>query len=165
MVTQTMTKVWRDLVQDKARHFRHNTRVARRDSKRQLNNMPDDTKTVKLPPIGATFRGPGPGRYQLPTTCSYLAHDFSKRRNPAYSFGTPHKHALTNECSPGPQYLPNAGITRNGMEGNPKYSLGGSDKSTVRTIFKTPGPGKLIFLCFFWVEFGVSARGCEGFLA
>lgn len=104
--------------------------------------MPDESNSVKLPPIGATFRGPGPGRYMLPTTCSFSTHDLTKRRNPAFSFGSYHKHALTNECSPGPSYLPNSRVTRNGLEGNPKYSLGGTDKSTIKTIFKTPGPGK-----------------------
>lgn len=111
----------------------------------ELIRMPDDTQNVKLPPIGASFRGPGPGRYQLPTTCSYLSHDVSKRRNPAYSFGSKHKHALTNDCSPGPSYLQSEGITRNGKEGNPKYSLGGTDRFAKRTILRPPGPGKTMY--------------------
>lgn len=111
----------------------------------ELTRMPDDTQNVKLPPIGASFRGPGPGRYQLPTTCSYLSHDVSKRRNPAYSFGSKHKHALTNDCSPGPSYLQSEGITRNGKEGNPKYSLGGTDRFAKRTILRPPGPGKTMY--------------------
>ena len=108
--------------------------------------MPDDTNSVKLPPIGATFRGPGPGRYMLPTACNYISHDLTKRRNPAFSFGGYHKHALTNDCSPGPTYLPHAGVTRIGMEGNPKHSLGGTDRYSKRTIFRPPGPGKHDFL-------------------
>lgn len=31
--------------------------------------------------------GPGPGRYALPTGVGYVKHDFSKKMNPAYSFG------------------------------------------------------------------------------
>lgn len=35
----------------------------------------------------AMYIGPGPGRYALPTGVGYVKHDFSKRMNPAYSFG------------------------------------------------------------------------------
>lgn len=31
--------------------------------------------------------GPGPGIYALPTGVGYVKHDFSKKMNPAYSFG------------------------------------------------------------------------------
>ncbi|KAK3708610.1 hypothetical protein QZH41_011777 [Actinostola sp. cb2023] len=104
--------------------------------------MPDDSTSVTLPPINATFRGPGPGRYMLPTTCSYSGHDFSKNRKPCYSFGTRHLHALTNDCSPGPKYLANSRLTKNGLEGNPKHSLGGTDRYAKRTIFNVPGAGE-----------------------
>lgn len=33
------------------------------------------------------FKGPGPGRYALPSTCGYNKHDITKWMNPAYSFG------------------------------------------------------------------------------
>ena len=35
----------------------------------------------------AKLRGPGPGRYKLPSTCGQNAHDFTKRMTPAFSFG------------------------------------------------------------------------------
>ncbi|EDO35555.1 predicted protein [Nematostella vectensis] len=97
---------------------------------------------VKLPPIGAIFRGPGPGRYMLPTTCNYNMHDVTRNRRPAFSFGNKHMHALTNDCSPGPMYLPDSRITRVGAEGNPKYSLGGTDRYAKKTILRPPGPGR-----------------------
>lgn len=34
-----------------------------------------------------TCVGPGPGRYALPSNVGYVKHDYSKRMNPAYSFG------------------------------------------------------------------------------
>ena len=37
--------------------------------------------------IEAKLRGPGPGRYGLPTTCGTEKHDFTQHRKPAFSFG------------------------------------------------------------------------------
>ena len=33
------------------------------------------------------MRGPGPGRYGLPSTCGQNGHDFTKLMKPAFSFG------------------------------------------------------------------------------
>ena len=54
--------------------------------------------------IEAKLRGPGPGRYGLPTTCGTASHDFTQHRKPAFSFG---KRFNDNEkvASPGPVYL------------------------------------------------------------
>ena len=107
--------------------------------------MPDSHAgdKVTFPPIGAMFRGPGPGRYMLPTTCSYQGHDFTKHRKPAASFGLRHLHALTNDCSPGPKYLQDARITRTGLEGNPKYSLLGNARFEQLSKLNVPGPGEI----------------------
>lgn len=107
--------------------------------------MPDsnDGDKVSLPPIGATFRGPGPGRYMLPTSCCYVGHDLTKKRNPAPSFGTRHVHSLANDCSPGPRYLQSDRITRGGLEGNPKYSMLGDARFEKLSKLNVPGPGRL----------------------
>ena len=54
--------------------------------------------------IEAKLRGPGPGRYGLPTTCGTEKHDFTQHRKPAFSFG---KRFNDNDkvASPGPVYL------------------------------------------------------------
>ena len=54
--------------------------------------------------IEAKLRGPGPGRYGLPTTCGTEKHDFTQNRKPAFSFGT---RFSDNDmvASPGPVYL------------------------------------------------------------
>lgn len=103
------------------------------------NNAADQ---VTFPPIAASFRGPGPGRYMLPTSCRFLGHDVRKKRNPAYSFGSRHLHALANECSPGPRYLPSDKVTRIGINGNPKYSMLGDARYEKLSKLKVPGPGK-----------------------
>lgn len=106
--------------------------------------MPDSNvgDQVKLPPIGAMFRGPGPGRYMLPTLCSHQGHDGRKKRNPAYSFGNKHLHSLTNDCSPGPRYLQDSRVTKTGLDGNPKYSMLGNARFENLSKLKVPGPGQ-----------------------
>ena len=54
--------------------------------------------------IEAKLRGPGPGRYGLPTTCGTEKHDFTQQRKPAFTFG---KRFNENDkvASPGPVYL------------------------------------------------------------
>ena len=37
--------------------------------------------------ISAMERGPGPARYLLPGSCGFRGHDFTKGKNPAFSFG------------------------------------------------------------------------------
>jgi len=89
--------------------------------------------------IEAKLRGPGPGRYGLPTTCGTASHDFTQHRKPAFSFG---KRFNDNEkvASPGPVYLVKAEITRVGKEGSPKYTQLGRRNDV--HAFKTPGPGR-----------------------
>ena len=49
--------------------------------------MAADGEHGEKPIIAAKLRGPGPGRYGLPSTVGYVAHDFTKHRKPAYPFG------------------------------------------------------------------------------
>ena len=37
--------------------------------------------------IEAKLKGPGPGRYKLPSTCGHNLHDYTQHRKPAYTFG------------------------------------------------------------------------------
>ncbi|XP_071486674.1 ciliary microtubule associated protein 1A-like [Diadema antillarum] len=96
-------------------------------------------KEAEKPIIAARERGPGPGRYGLPSTCGYIKHDFSKHMKPAHSFG----HRLENsmfrkDFSPGPGYFINAEITRVGKDGTPAYSILGRQKDP--NTFITPSP-------------------------
>lgn len=46
---------------------------------------------------------------------------------------------IQDDCSPGPCYLPNRKIYRDGPDGTPHFSLQGRHKD--QTSFQTPGPG------------------------
>jgi len=89
--------------------------------------------------IEAKLRGPGPGRYGLPTTCGHSQHDSTKHKKPAYSFGSRFKIS-EKVCSPGPVYFVKDEITRVGKEGSAKYTQLGRRKES--RAFKTPGPGR-----------------------
>jgi len=100
--------------------------------------MEDGEKTK--PVIAARERGPGPGRYGLPSTCGYPNHDSTKRRNPAYSFGYSLKDdSFKKDCSPGPGYFIEPKISRHGTDGTPAYSILGRQRD--QNTFKTPSPG------------------------
>lgn len=95
-------------------------------------------------PISAAFKSPGP-KYALPSALGGLGaggavatHDPRKIIAPSYSFGVKHK-AFLNNNSPGPKFMVSSSLTRNGMEGSPKYSLYSRAKSA--TAFNVPGPG------------------------
>ncbi|XP_060597460.1 ciliary microtubule associated protein 1A-like [Ruditapes philippinarum] len=90
----------------------------------------------KYRPIEGRVRGPGPGRYGLPSTVGYEAHDATKRMEPAYSFGRRLHYADEKKASPGPAYFVHPQMTRNGKDGTPSYSLL-SRHSELRK-FKTP---------------------------
>ncbi|XP_046357125.1 outer dense fiber protein 3-like [Haliotis rufescens] len=99
----------------------------------------DSVKSKKNIPIAARQRGPGPGRYALPSTCGFNGHDFTKYTRPAYSFGRRLGDFSTKkECSPGPAYFINPSITRSGRDGTPAYSL--LARQTYLGTFKTPSP-------------------------
>jgi len=89
-------------------------------------------------PISAAFKSPGP-KYALPAALGQAqSHDKRKIIAPSYSFGLKHK-SFTNNHSPGPKFMVHSSLTRNGVEGAPKYSIYSRAKSA--TQFNTPGPG------------------------
>jgi len=92
-------------------------------------------------PIGAMSKSPGP-KYALPGAIGSNDHDLRKKRAAAFSFGSRHKQfscTVSNECSPGPTHFVKPNITRNGVDGTPKYSLYGRHRSI--KSFQAPGPG------------------------
>lgn len=98
----------------------------------------DDGEKTK-PVIAARERGPGPGRYGLPTTCGFTNHDSTKRKNPSYSFGKRLEDVFKKDCSPGPGYFISPKISKHGTDGTPAYSIQGRLKDL--NTFKTPSPG------------------------
>lgn len=95
----------------------------------------------RKPIIAARETGPGAGRYGLPSTCGSDMHDYTKRKNPAYSFGARLTFGtmFKKDISPGPGYHVDPTITRNGRDGTPHYSILGRQKDL--TTMKTPCPG------------------------
>jgi len=90
--------------------------------------------------IAARERGPGPGRYALPSTVGEKNHDFSKHKKPAYSMGMRlDNDKYSKNTSPGPKYGIDPRVTRSGNEGAPKYTISGRNNDL--DIFKSPGPG------------------------
>ena len=91
-------------------------------------------------PVGAMYSSPGPAVYQLPGLLGQNTHDPRSTQNkaPAYCFGVRHGK-LKDDCSPGPQYHPDAKYYRDGKDGTPQYSLFSRPKTG--TQFHTPGPG------------------------
>ena len=105
----------------------------------QQEDMPRG-ESNKKPIIAAKLRGPGPGRYGLPSTVGYRGHDFTKSRKPAYPFGQRLGESFVSKiCSPGPIYFVDPKYTRHGTDGAPNYSILGRSKEP--NEFKTPGPG------------------------
>ncbi|KAL8606765.1 hypothetical protein ACOMHN_049594 [Nucella lapillus] len=97
--------------------------------------------TIPRAPIAAMYSSPGPC-YGLPTLVGQIAHPHDPRsvhfKNPAYTFGL--KPPLkSNDFSPGPKYLPNRKMYRDGMDGTPHYSM--TAKRAMMPPFNTPGPG------------------------
>ncbi|KAL3312632.1 Outer dense fiber protein 3 [Cichlidogyrus casuarinus] len=90
-------------------------------------------------PIAAMYSSPGPC-YNLPGLVGYGTHDPRSvhGRNPQWSFGVRHGQ-MGNDCSPGPCYLPDSKIYRNGKDGTPHYSL--YSRTTDGKLFGVPGPG------------------------
>lgn len=101
--------------------------------------VPGHVCTQPRGPIAAMYSSPGPC-YALPGLVGEKKHDPRSvhNRNPAYIFGKRFaRHS--DDCSPGPVYLPHTRIIRTGMDGTPHYSLYGRQKDG--TQFITPGPG------------------------
>jgi hypothetical protein len=91
--------------------------------------------------IEAKLRGPGPGRYALPSSCGQNGHDFTKKMTPSFSFGKRLGDTIVSKVlTPGPVHFVKDEITRFGKDGTPKYTQLGRRKEP--NIFKAPGPGR-----------------------
>lgn len=101
--------------------------------------MPQEVQKKPLIMIAARERGPGPGRYRLPSTVGCEAHDCTRQVQPAYSFGRLEGRVHFKDWSPGPAYYIDPRITRTGMDGTPEYSLLARQKDL--NTFKVPSPG------------------------
>ncbi|CAL8075593.1 unnamed protein product [Calicophoron daubneyi] len=90
-------------------------------------------------PIAAMFNSPGPC-YQLPGLTGYSNHDPRSvhNREASWSFGVRHGK-FSDECSPGPCYLPQSKIYTDGKDGTPQYSLYSRPKEAM--LYAVPGPG------------------------
>ncbi|XP_076880647.1 outer dense fiber protein 3-like protein 2b isoform X2 [Brachyhypopomus gauderio] len=94
----------------------------------------------KKPIIAGREKGPGPGRYTLPSTIGFVGHDFTKATSPAYSFhGRMSNTMYCVDSSPGPRYYIDSKVTRFGKDGSPAYSILGRTIGP-KLIFQTPGP-------------------------
>ena len=90
-------------------------------------------------------RGPGAGKYLLPTTLGLKGHDVTRKAEPAYSMGQKLGSSLikSTECSPGPIYFIDSPLTRNGKKEAPKYTISGRPREL--SVFKTPGPDQYFY--------------------
>lgn len=102
--------------------------------------MSATSKTVKVrPPIAAKERGPGPGRYSLPSTFGKVSNDKTKKSNPSYSFGTKLPSSIIKKtCTPGPSYV-DPKMSRTGTTVGRASSMGTRPKQLVQS--ETPAPG------------------------
>lgn len=99
-----------------------------------------DTQAKPRPLIAAKERGPGPGRYALPSTLGTVGHDATKKHEPAFTFGSSLPNPMFRKTiGPGPAYAIEPSVNRYGKDGTPKYSVGGRVKELATD--KTPAPG------------------------
>lgn len=93
-------------------------------------------------PIAAMYNSPGPC-YALPPLVGQPNHDSRSEhtKKPAWIFGIKHGR-MSDDCSPGPCYLPTQKCYRDGLDGTPHYSL--FDKAKDIAQFNTPGPGAYV---------------------
>jgi len=93
--------------------------------------------TKTRPVIAAKLKGPGPGRYGLPSTFGNSGADKTRKVSPAFSFGARTKERKGLE-TPGPHYVDPA-MSRHGRVAGPASTISGRPRSTKRIT--TPGPG------------------------
>lgn len=92
------------------------------------------------PMIAAREKGPGPGRYLLPSSTGTSNHDASKKKASSYSFGTALPSSIfQSTAGPGPSHKVEPGMSRHGKGDAPKYTMSGRAKD-IKTS-KTPGAG------------------------
>jgi len=92
------------------------------------------------PNIAAKERGPGPGRYGLPTTIGNAGHDATKKQSSAFTFGTHLGTTMGKKTvGPGPAHLIQASQLRGGKTTGPSCSIPGRAKDFKAQ--RVPGPG------------------------
>lgn len=102
--------------------------------------MSDGFAVKARPMIAARERGPGPGRYLLPSSTGSNNHDATKTKQAAYSFGTKLPNSIFKQTpGPGPAHKVADNLTRNGVEEKPKYTMAGRAKDFKSS--RTPAPG------------------------
>ena len=101
--------------------------------------------TKPLVPVAASYQGPGPTGYTLPSLLGQLNHDPRSvhYRAPAYQFGLQRARSVGEGLpgagsTPGPAYI-EAKLLRTGRDTAPAYTMGGKRKEGGLT--KLPGPG------------------------
>ncbi|XP_072038708.1 ciliary microtubule associated protein 1B-like [Amphiura filiformis] len=88
--------------------------------------------------IAARERGPGPGRYCLPSTLG-SNNDIRVRAEPSFSFGLKLPNSIFQKSiGMGPKYNIEKNATRFGKDGTPAYSILGRPKDL--QPFNTPSP-------------------------
>lgn len=104
-----------------------------------MTDSASKTQNVR-PLIAAKERGPGPGRYALPSTLGGKSHDATRKQEPSFSFGQKLPNSIfTKTASPGPGYFVSPKISRHGTDGTPSYSMSGRTKDFKSA--ETPAPG------------------------
>lgn len=90
--------------------------------------------------IAARERGPGPGRYLLPSSVGTNNHDVTKKQAAGFSFGTKLPNSIFQKTpGPGPAHFLNPKLGRHGIEEKPAYSIAGRAKDFKSA--RTPGAG------------------------
>lgn len=90
--------------------------------------------------IAARERGPGPGRYLLPSSVGTNNHDVTKQKAAASSFGTKLPNSIFKMTpGPGPAHKVESNLGRHGIEEKPKYTMAGRAKDFKNA--RTPAPG------------------------
>eukprot|EP00049_Salpingoeca_infusionum_P009692 m.164780 g.164780 ORF g.164780 m.164780 type:complete len:253 (+) comp14409_c0_seq9:1613-2371(+) len=98
----------------------------------------NSTQKPKVRPlIAAKERGPGPGRYALPSTFGSVNADKTRRGAPSFSFGARTASPKKLE-TPGPTYI-NPKVSRHGTSAHSGYTLSGRPRSLKKG--ESPAPG------------------------
>eukprot|EP00042_Codosiga_hollandica_P022192 m.80528 g.80528 ORF g.80528 m.80528 type:complete len:275 (-) comp50693_c0_seq1:186-1010(-) len=119
----------------------HALRTLSDQGPRQISTpMSETTQAKPRPLIAAKEKGPGPGRYALPSTIGGQGHDATKKAEPSFSFGMSLPNPIFRPTiGPGPAYALNPAVTYKGQEGNPKYTM--SPRMKELPSFSNPAPG------------------------
>eukprot|EP00055_Hartaetosiga_balthica_P009980 m.41088 g.41088 ORF g.41088 m.41088 type:complete len:258 (+) comp6978_c0_seq2:87-860(+) len=111
--------------------------MSSKTSTKRSSSLSSSSTTRKRPMIAAKQRGPGPGRYALPSTFGSGKTDQTKRGVPSFSFGSKIEEKKKLQ-TPGPSYIDPA-MSRYGRSSSKTSRINARPK--VLKSFNTPGPG------------------------